>query len=199
MEYISAVAIALGIAIGVARRGSLTRLLELRLRHPWLVALAFGLQAAMFILPLEASLGDAVAPILTATNLFILAFVALNLRIAGLKLLGLGLALNTLVMLANGGYMPVSEQSLRSTGHGDQIDVMARVGHLDKSRLLGPDTRLAFLSDVLPVPQLQRVFSLGDLLVGLGAVWLIAAGMGGRDGARSAALSAAASKGGGRT
>jgi hypothetical protein len=119
MEYVSILALLAGAAIGLARGGSLAHLLDLKLRHAWLVAVGFGVQAAVLATGLEHQIGDAVALMLLFTNLLVLAFVALNLRVAGVKLLGLGLLLNMLVMGLNGGYMPVSASALESAGMGN--------------------------------------------------------------------------------
>jgi hypothetical protein len=177
MEYVSTLALLAGGAIGLARGGSLARLLELRLRYSWLVAVGFGVQIALLATSLEVRAGDAVGPLLLITNLLVLTFVALNVRIPGLKLIGLGLLLNTVVMALNGGYMPVSARSLESAGMADRVAEFAARGHVDKSRLIDEQTRLGFLADVLTVSAAHKVFSFGDILIGLGAFWLVAAGM----------------------
>lgn len=77
----------------------------------------------------------------------------------GLALVLAGLALNLAVIAANGGQMPVD------------FDLAARMGlplpagPLPKHRPLGPETRLAFLADVIPLPLFHRVVSVGDLLL----------------------------------
>ncbi len=177
MLPVAVAALAIGVLAGSLRGGSLSRLQLLRVRHAWLVAIAFGVQVLLFVGPLGVWLGDGVAPVLMATNLALLLMVALNLHLPGLKLIGLGLAANTLVMLLNGGYMPVSEPALRAAGLDWRVDQLAAQGHSDKSRLVDATTRLPVLGDVIPVPPINKVLSIGDLLVAAGAAWLLAAGM----------------------
>lgn len=177
MEYVSALALLAGGAIGLARGGSLARLLELRPQYVWLLALGFGVQFVLMTALLGARVGDAVGPMLLLTNLAVLAFVALNIWIPGLKLIGLGLVLNTLVMALNGGYMPVSQRSLEQVGLSHLVGDFQARGHVGKSRLVDEQTQLGFLADVLPVAAVHKVYSFGDILIGLGALWLVAAGM----------------------
>jgi hypothetical protein len=180
MQYVAVVALAAGVAVGLVRGGSIGRLLDLTLRHAWLIALAFLIQAAMFTTPLERWLGDLVAVVLMGSNAALLVLVALNARVPGLRLFGIGLAANTLVMLLNGGYMPVSPAALRAAGLADRIEVLQRFGHSDKSQLMNSETRLPFLGDVLPVAPVNKVLSVGDLAIGVGIAWLVATTMGRR-------------------
>lgn len=95
-------------------------------------------------------------------------FFILNLRRAGFPLLGLGSALNLLVIVLNGGAMPVSPDALAAIGS------VARP--LGAHTLLTEDTRLSILADVLPVPwhfPAPVVVSFGDLLITLGVFLFI--------------------------
>jgi hypothetical protein len=181
MQYVALVALLAGAAIGAVRGGSLSRLLELTVRHAWLIPLAFLVQVAMFVTPLERWLGDLVAPALMASNAALLALVVVNVRLPGMMLFGIGLAANTLVMLLNGGYMPVSPAALVVAGLSERIEVLERLGHSDKSQLMTSETRLPFLGDVLPVAPVNKVLSVGDLAIGAGITWLVAAQMGRRN------------------
>jgi hypothetical protein len=181
MLYVAAVAMVLGLAAGLIRGGRLGRLAQLRFRHTWLVLVAFGIQAAMFTSPLERVLGDRVAPVLMASNLVLLLMVVLNLNVPGFKLFGLGLAANTLVMLVNGGYMPVSAEALRAADMSWRVDELQQSGHSDKSALMDASTRAPVLGDVIPLGAVSKVLSIGDFLVAGGVIWLIAGGMGRRE------------------
>jgi hypothetical protein len=39
--------------------------------------------------------------------------------------------------------------------------------------ILGPDTRLSFLADVLLVPVINNVYSVGDVVLALGGFWMV--------------------------
>jgi hypothetical protein len=49
-----------------------------------------------------------------------------------------------------------------------------------KHHLAGPDDRLVFLGDVLPIRPIRMVASPGDLIAYAGVVWLVVAAMLGR-------------------
>src|SRR5215216_5460710 len=87
----------------------------------------------------------------------------------------LGVGLNLLVIVANGGYMPVSQVALDETGQSAEL--AARAG-FRRDVPLDDNTRLWWLADILTDPAwLPRptVASIGDRLLGLGlAGWAFA-------------------------
>jgi len=72
-----------------------------------------------------------------------------------------GLLLNTIAMTVNGGQMPVSADALRAAGLDDFLRFMQTSSDA-VHRLIGPDTRLWFLTDVIPLPWFKKVISPGD-------------------------------------
>ena len=100
-----------------------------------------------------------------------LRFLWLNRRYRGLWVLAIGASLNLLVMVANGGLMPIAPPALHALG-GPHKQAGAAVG-LSKDRLLGDgEARLAFLDDrlVWGVAGLHVASSPGDLLVATGCL-----------------------------
>ncbi|MBT9173102.1 MAG: hypothetical protein DDT21_01492 [Syntrophomonadaceae bacterium] len=95
-------------------------------------------------------------------------FFILNIRRAGFLPLGAGSALNLLVMLFNGGAMPVSPDALEAIG--------AATVPQGTHTLLTGSTRLPFLADVIPLrwhfPG-PVVISAGDILITLGVFLFI--------------------------
>ena len=175
----------LGLVLGLLRGGSLRNLATLRVRHPWLPLLAFGLQAGFFLLP------DALTsiPAWVRTAIVILtyggmiSFLLLNLALPGSRLLLAGAALNAAVMSANYGFMPVTPEALARAGHTGYIVSQGSYSFVQRSKdivLERQDTRLWFLSDVFGIPAplpFSSNFSPGDLLIGAGAAWLIYVGL----------------------
>jgi hypothetical protein len=100
-----------------------------------------------------------------------LRFLWLNRRYRGLWVLAAGAGLNLLVMVANGGLMPISPSSLHALG-----DPRSHVGMalaLSKDRLLGDGAaHLAVLDDrlIVVVGGLHAACSPGDLLVAMGCL-----------------------------
>jgi hypothetical protein len=90
----------------------------------------------------------------------------------------LGMALNTLAILANGGHMPQSADAAAAVWGADYVRADAYSGRLENVSWMGPDARLPWLCDILPLPRwLPRpnVLSIGDVLLALGVGgWILA-------------------------
>jgi len=168
-------AVLAGLAIGVVTAGSPARLGDLRFAWGPLIAIGMAVQLLLFSTPL----GDAVGPlapfIYVASNLAVLAAVWRNLAIPGLPLVLIGGASNLLAICVNGGYMPVS---------GDALVALGRIPHEGYSNsrfldgvILGPLTDLFAMPAWLPM---ANIFSIGDVLIGVGAAIAIVAAMHGR-------------------
>jgi hypothetical protein len=155
-----------GLVLAVALGGRLWRLIEVPLRWPWLVAAGLGLQVALFG-PLGRALPPRVAGYAhVGTYLLLVAWIVANRRRRTLLPLGLGIALNGLAIAANRGHMPVSTAAAHAAGIeiGTGTNVSAAAD------------RLWFLGDVFALPRslpLTNVFSVGDVLIGLGMISFI--------------------------
>lgn len=170
----------LGVGAGLLRRDRTHDLQELRLRYAWLPIAIFIIQWMFVIFPVADKEGVRLlgAWVLACTYGILLTFLILNRSLPGVKLIFLGATLNLIVMLANGGYMPVTPEALLRSGHEDHIVVQSghRYVHGSKDIVLEKeDTRLYALSDVLGFPKTMPFstnFSIGDLVIGVGAFWL---------------------------
>ena len=147
----------------------------------WLVPLAVLPQLLVFQIPATSDLfSDRVAAIiLVASQLVLLVFIWLNRGRTGILILGCGLLLNLLVITHNSGLMPISPETASSLYPEVPIavwQVYTRPGW-SKNILLSPEnTRLAWLSDTILLPTWfpwTRALSPGDLLIVLGAFWLL--------------------------
>jgi hypothetical protein len=158
------------------------------LRLVWLVVIAAAGQWLAFSFPpTRSNLPDmAIRLLLVLSQLVLLAFVWLNRDVPGLKLLGYGLALNLLVIALNGGLMPISPETaqwLLPELPPESLQTGARVGFSKDILLPRGEARLWFLSDTLRSPagwSYRVAFSIGDVLVALGAFYLFWS-MGGRE------------------
>jgi len=171
-----------GLAAGRLAGGSFLRLARLPARFLWLAPLALALQAAVFWHVFEDAAGS--ADIIAGLYLFslelLLLCVLLNVRLPGVKLLGVGLLLNFTVIAANGGYMPVSLPRLEQVGMEDEAQKLREQEHHLNVTAMADHTRLRFLGDFIPVPEplpLRSVYSVGDVLIAAGGFWLICGGM----------------------
>lgn len=95
-------------------------------------------------------------------------------------LLALGLSLNLLVMLVNGGFMPVSPETANHIAPPEAVATIplgSRFGYTKDVLLAPAQTHLVQLSDRFLWPQgssYKAAFSLGDIVIALGAFWLTA-------------------------
>ncbi len=169
--------VAVALCVGAARGGSFGMLAQLRLPGwslVFLAVLAQLLSAVAAILGLPAPramfvLGTVVSAALAMT------FVLRNVHVRGMPLVGTGLLLNVLVVLANGA-MPVSLSAAQRAGVGT-TSILA--GDDPRHELAGDRTRLDWLADVVPVPLpgVSQVLSPGDVLIAAGIGVLVANGM----------------------
>lgn len=151
------------------------------LRFPGLVLFAFAPQLISFYLPrVGARLPDEWAPVvLVSSQLLLLLFVWLNRRQPGFWVLGLGLLLNFIVIVLNGGLMPISPETVRKIYPNvseSQWQVGRRLGNGKDIVLTAAGTRLEFLADRFVLPgwfSYPVAFSAGDVLIALGAFWLL--------------------------
>jgi len=152
------------------------------LRIPWLVILAFLPQFFAFYLPATRSrIPDSWASAgLLSSQLLLLAFCWFNRHLSGVWILALGLTLNLLVIAANGGLMPISPQTANRLVPQEIVQTVplgSRFGYGKDVLLMPADTRLVWLSDRFLPPEgfpYQVAFSMGDVVIAVGALWLTA-------------------------
>jgi hypothetical protein len=132
--------------------------------------------------------GVAGTAVILASNLLVAAFLVMNRRIPGLALILVGLALNVVVIAANGA-MPVSASAARNAGVEPPGEGVGDVEH----ELLTDETNLPWLGDVLSFPGLPGVFSVGDVVLALGVGQLVYSRATWNKGPRRAAREPAAS------
>jgi hypothetical protein len=167
-------ALVLGVALGYARGGRLRSFASLPSSLFLALWLALGLQLALAYVPAGARFALVLGSYLLAGAWLWLSASRLREALLGIYLLALGWLLNLLVISANGG-MPVSRAAVVRAGL-PWTDV--RDGSLFKHVPAGPGTPLRFLGDVIPVPPVHRVISLGDIVLLLGIVVFVSQVMG---------------------
>jgi hypothetical protein len=160
-----------GVVAGVLLRGRLEHLASIRFRLWWLAVVALAVQVALFS-PLADGLLDGAPRLVYVGSTIIVAVVVLaNLLVPGVPLIAIGAALNLAAIVANGGAMPASETALATAG--------ISIGDHTNS-VVTTTPALQPLTDVFALPAwvpLANVFSVGDVLIGLGLAVAIAVGM----------------------
>lgn len=151
------------------------------MQHLWLVFVAYIPQFfAFYFTPTQKLIPNIWIPfLLIGSQILLLLFAWINRKIKGFRLLGLGLLSNFTAIVLNGGYMPIppyAAQKLIPPGSNIVLELGERVGLGKDILLLIEDTNLWFLGDVLTLPAWMSyplAFSFGDILIGMGAFWLL--------------------------
>jgi hypothetical protein len=90
-----------------------------------------------------------------------------NKKLAGMKIIALGIIFNFVVIVANGGYMPVLLSSLNKAGLNN-FALVLKEGTYVTHTLISEKTLFKFLADVIPLPPPipdPSVVSVGDFLM----------------------------------
>jgi MFS family permease len=168
----------LGLGLGLLAGGRIDNFADVRLR--WLPALVTAV-VARFVLDGLLAAGD--IPdflriwLVLATYLLLTAMFLANRTLPGMTAAALGTAANGIAIVANGGWMPVWQSSLRAAGL-DSTTVHSSFHTL----LTGPVDTAFFarggpLVDIIPIPipipMLQSVASVGDMLLGVGLAFFV--------------------------
>jgi len=156
----------------VLARGGTAGLAAIRIR--WSAVIAFGLvaQVVLFSDPVARRVGDLGPLLYVGSTLVVLAAVARNVTIRGMPLVIAGALCNLVAVATNGGHMPASLAALEASGKA------APAFYSNSS--LAPQPVLAPLTDIFALPSwmpLANVFSVGDVLIGLGVALVIVLAM----------------------
>lgn len=163
-------AVLLGVVVAIIRRSELAALAALRFRGLWFCFLAFGLKLILFSFGAHGSQFIVAYGVWLqlAITVILLGLVAANLHLPGMPVVLIGLLANLLVIVANGGRMPVTTAAMQATEQSGLIPILQR--HEDPGHLLvDANTRLPWLADWIPLEALNhKVVSPGDILAALG-------------------------------
>jgi hypothetical protein len=183
-------ALVLGVLAGLVTRGRIAALGAVKVRL-WPVALAgLAFQVLLFSSPLAAAVGRLGPSLYVLSTTLVLMALVINLRQPGFWLIILGALANFTVIIANGGQMPASPEAFAAL---NGLPVVPTTD-FSNSVIAGPNTPFYFLADLFVLPRpfpFANVFSIGDVLIGLGGAWFIVAVMHGRGAAPSAGSAAA--------
>jgi hypothetical protein len=176
------VAVIIGLSAGLIRAGSKKR--EYRfddLRFAWLVLAAFIIQIVAFNIPsISQKVTDLLAAVLlVGSQALLLLFSILNIKNMSFWPIFSGFLANFVVILANGGLMPISPDTIKKMVPTDfdlPYQVGERLGTGKDIVLNTANTRLAFLSDRIVLYDFlhySTAFSIGDIFIAIGVIWLL--------------------------
>lgn len=152
---------------------------------PGLIVVGFLPQWLAFYFGLTRNLlsDEAASVCLVFSQVLLLGAAILNIRLPGLPLLIIGLALNLIVIIANGGFMPLSAEAVSPLLPPERLERIGygeRVGPSSKDVLLREaDIQFPWLADRFVSPKFvpyRFIFSMGDVWIALGAYLMLAVG-----------------------
>ncbi len=164
-------AVPVGLLVGLLMGGRIGALARLRIRWAWLAVAGFVVQLAIYSMAVGDALGDAVPVVYVLSNVAVLAAVLRNLPLRGMPVIAAGALCNMAAIVANGGYMPADPSALATAG----VDTSGPT-----NSIVVADPALRLLTDIFAIPAaipLANVFSIGDVLIGIGVATVIAVGM----------------------
>jgi len=156
-------AVFVGLAIGVLSGGKLGNLSNLRFRWPFFVLAVLVIKEVVLISPL--SRVDGVQFAYAASLAALVAWTVWHFDLLpGVWMVSVGAALNLVVVVANGGRMPVAPEL---AGH------LVQRGHIGQYVVMGPGTNIGWLADWIDVPgPLGGAYSPGDVVVAFGIAFV---------------------------
>jgi hypothetical protein len=184
-------AIVVSLSVGLMTGGKVSNLSHIRFRYLPVLIVALFAQFLIFSFllgrePFIHRIGPYIHIATLCASLFVM---VMNRHVPGMKIIIAGAALNLLVIVANGGFMPISESALSIAGMEDEMLHHAPRHStedylLANSRLSAGEANLLFLGDIIPIPKglpISTVISIGDAVLAAGASVAIIRGMRARD------------------
>ncbi len=157
------VAIVVGALAALMLGGRVANAAEVSFRFWWLLFVGVALQAAPTLLDVSS---DAAFVWVVGSYVALGGFVVANLRLVGMPIVLIGLAMNALVIVANHG-MPVGVDAVLAVGASPDEDLAAQVQD-NKHHLETGDEQFMFLGDIIPLRPTGEILSFGDLVLAAG-------------------------------
>ena len=157
-------AVAIGVVVGLLAGGRPSGLASLQVRWPAVIVGGLLFQVVLFADPVAERVGDLGPALYLGSTIAVAAAVLRNWAIPGIPLVVAGAACNLAAVIANGGYMPASPWALATLGP------RGRPSRTPTARS-SPIPPLWPLTDIFALPAwlpAANVFSVGDVLIGLG-------------------------------
>lgn len=169
--------VVLALIVGALAGGGIPRLADLKLR--WLPVLLVALAIRLGVMLLGDNRIATDLPLgwgFVVAYVLVFVFLWVNVRIPGLQVAAVGIALNFLAVVINGGRMPIWPGAFEAAGFtpdavaGDPFHFLAGAGTVAEFVAGG-----GIFGDVvpIPIPVIRDVVSIGDLLLALGVFWTI--------------------------
>lgn len=173
--------IIISLVAGKLRKGKILKIFDSKIKGWYLFIIAVILEfSSMYIYneniyDLGAYINDYFMFIQGTVYMLVLVGLILNFRYKSLIIVFLGTILNLLVILINGGKIPVSIEALKYANLAGKIKLLEG-GEILTQTISTEITKLAFLGDIIPIPypnMMAKVISIGDIIIAIGIFVLI--------------------------
>lgn len=158
--------------IGKLRGGSFTNMKEAELKKWYFFVAAFGIEFfTVFMAARNVEFfRDNILFIHGLSYVLLFTGIYFNKSLTAFKIIFIGTFLNFLVIMANGGQMPVSGEAMLRIGLAANLQAIQN-GEIITHTVINDKTVLSFLGDVLvlgkPYPR-PKIFSIGDIFMAVG-------------------------------
>lgn len=165
-------AILIGLLAGFLAGGRLSGLAAIQLHWSWVMLAGLLVQVVLFSETVSARIGSLGPPIYVASTALVIGAVLANRAVRGMLIVVVGATSNLAAIVANGGYMPADPAAVAALG-------AAHPTAYSNSTIVS-DPVLAPLTDIFVLPSwvpFANVFSVGDVLIGIGVGVVIVTAM----------------------
>jgi hypothetical protein len=156
--------------LGLLRGGSFRSFSGLRLKYGWIFPVLLAVQLIVFITQNKLAWIAAISSYLfIAVYMIGLLFLWMNRNQNGFMLIWIGVLLNFIVMIANGGRMPVSLDA--AVILDPAFTTYLKEGLYAKHQILTDASIFGFLGDIIPISSpypKEQVISIGDVIMNIG-------------------------------
>ena len=166
--------ILIALLVGWLSGGKFWRLADAHIRQGWLILIPIVLYVADWAIRLKmgATSFEWLFPASFVVNrLALLALVALNLRIPGANVILIGMALNFIAIVSNGGVMPVRPDAIGAVYGPEYLAYTKTAPHI-QSAIMTATCEVSFLCDIIAARQpfvvMPAVYSVGDIVMSVG-------------------------------
>ncbi len=170
MDYLVFDGLIFSLIIGFLRRGTLKGIADIHLKFGWMFPILLVVQFLIYSFQEQYELLGHISGYLFMIIYIVgLLFLFLNRHYQGVWIIFIGVLLNFIVMLLNGGRMPVS---LEASIILDPMYAEAlKNGMYAKHTILTDHTTFGFLGDIIPITSpypRDQVISIGDVVMNIG-------------------------------
>ena len=164
------------LAVGKVRGGKIKNIGKIELKAWYLFIIGFVLEFASVYLTsknvpyISEIIGQYFIFIHGASYIFILTALILNFKNKSMILIFIGTILNFIVIILNGGKMPVSAEGLKAAGLHEYLKLLTD-GKVITHTIIDGATKLPILGDIIKIPKpypLPKMLSIGDIFLAVG-------------------------------